>query len=104
VAINLNYFLSFSVLNGFSLCRKAETVASGSNSKQQKACQVGDQLDAGARKIQKYWKQKFRFRTTFKLVEEFFSKGPTIEHVKSIRFSHAHCRLYSALIDFGGLF
>jgi hypothetical protein len=35
--------------------------------------------------IQRYWKQSFRFKTAFKLVKEFFSTGPTIDHVKSIR-------------------
>lgn len=36
-------------------------------------------------KIQKIWRKKFKYNVTRRLVEEFMTGGPTIEHVKSIR-------------------
>ena len=36
--------------------------------------------------IQRYWRRKFKYNTTWRFSEEFFATGPTIEHVKSIRY------------------
>jgi hypothetical protein len=37
--------------------------------------------------LQRIWRRKFKCNTTYQIVEKFFATGPTIEHVKSIRYS-----------------
>jgi hypothetical protein len=36
-------------------------------------------------KVQRAWRRSFKHIATHQLVEKFASKGPTVEHVKSIR-------------------
>ena len=39
-----------------------------------------------ARLIQSMWRRKFRYLRSQRIVEQFYKDGPTVEHVKSIRY------------------
>ena len=55
-----------------------------------------DDINAATRRLQLLWRKKFSHLTTQCVVRKYFSSGPTIAHVKSIRC----VQIFHFFIDF----
>jgi hypothetical protein len=73
--------MMMSVLKFGSLCRKGDSFDGGSSCKVAKSYSYEEVV-----RVQRIWTRKFRRVRTYILVDNYFATGPTIEHVKSIRW------------------